>query len=107
MKINRVDHIDGQADLRWTSSPCQDFCNAGARSRADAEAAAEPMSAIDLGRHLLAGPLRRLVALENLLGRASWKDGDDPAAMAAAGHAAARAHSGYRRCEPPLPVALV
>ncbi len=87
----RADQIQGRPDLVWMSSPCQDVSNAGARSGLDGGRSGALWAAIDLVRQLaFVGRAPRLVALENVLGMASSKGGDDLAAVAAA-----LADSGY------------
>ena len=85
IKAVRAEQITGRPDLVWMSSPCQDVSNAGLRSGLDGGRSGALWAAMDLVRQLaFAGRAPRLVALENVLGMASSKGGDDLAAVATA-----------------------
>lgn len=81
----RVDTIEGRPDLVWASSPCQDVSQAGARGGLDGGRSGALWPALDSVRQLAQqGRAPRIVVVENVVGMASSRSGDDLAAVAAA-----------------------
>lgn len=88
----RAADVEETPDLLWASSPCQDISQAGARGGLDGGRSGALWPALDLVRQLAeGGRAPRLVVVENVVGMATSRGGEDIVAVVAALGAA-----GYR-----------